>query len=259
MKTFNQLDSLKEFGFSHNTIKVYDALLHLGEATASVLAKEAQVPTSKVYIILDQLVERELCYMEQGSKRVFKLIDPTVGFKKLQEEEKHRINMLEDISKQCGELFASNLNSEVEKSIKVVTSKHAIMNAFYELFETAQQGAVGFMRGPYLIDLNKKHSLNDPQVQSIQKGCKYRSIYEIGDESDERIREIANYFKAKGEEVRIHPKLPIKMALFDNSKLFIAFSHESSSGAIAIFLEHPDMASLFDMIFEMYWKEAEEI
>lgn len=253
------LNALTDFGFSKNTIKVYDAILQSGEASATAIARHADVPTSKVYSILEQLIEKEFCYVEQNPKRLFKLIDPSIGFKKLEHEQKSRLEKIHHLSERCADVFKQNSNETVGKSIKVITSKHAIMSTFYELFENTQQGAVAFMKGPYLTDLTKKNSLNSAQIRSIQNGCKYRTIYEIGEETEEDIQRIAKYFSAKGEEVRLHPKLPIKMALFDDTQLFIALQHNSTSGAIAIILNHPEMAGLFSMLFELFWEQAIDI
>lgn len=53
-------DKLRELGFSEKEVAVYLALLELGSAVASAIAKKAKIKRSTTYVILDSLAERGL-------------------------------------------------------------------------------------------------------------------------------------------------------------------------------------------------------
>jgi len=53
-------DSLREFGLSEKEIKVYLALIELGQKRASAIAQRAGTNRSTTYIVLDELMKRGL-------------------------------------------------------------------------------------------------------------------------------------------------------------------------------------------------------
>ncbi|NNM66854.1 MAG: TrmB family transcriptional regulator, partial [Spirochaetales bacterium] len=64
-------ERLANLGFSSYEAKAYLALLSFQPATAYELARESQVPTSKIYEVLERLVQRGVAraYESDGKKR----------------------------------------------------------------------------------------------------------------------------------------------------------------------------------------------
>jgi sugar-specific transcriptional regulator TrmB len=68
---------LSDLGLSPGEIKVYLALLEHGSLKTGDLSKFAHVHTSKVYLILDRLIEKGLCsYIFIGKTKHFQAADP---------------------------------------------------------------------------------------------------------------------------------------------------------------------------------------
>ena len=66
------LELLKEIGLTEGEIKVYIALFKLGSTSTGALIKESQVHASKVYPILDRLMEKGLVsYIKEGKKTIY--------------------------------------------------------------------------------------------------------------------------------------------------------------------------------------------
>ncbi|ANQ51859.1 hypothetical protein MY04_4524 [Flammeovirga sp. MY04] len=252
------MQSLSHFGFSQSMIKVYEALLKHVEATASELSKTSGVHTSKIYRILEQLIEKGVCYEIIGQKRTFKLTDPEEGFKKLKHEQELRSRLLEELTIECSKQYLENINQQKSEVAKIITSPPAIIESFHKLFDQCEEEGVGFIKGPYLTDPSKmKH--NESQINSIKKGRKYRAIYEIGDQDEDQVRQIAKFYSSAGEEARLHPKLPIKMVVIDKYKLLISLHRGENVSPMAIILNNHDLASLLTSVFETYWQEATAI
>ncbi len=57
-KTPHILDKLKLIGFTEYTSRAYLALVKLGEATAPDIARESNIPQSKIYGVLDDLYDK---------------------------------------------------------------------------------------------------------------------------------------------------------------------------------------------------------
>jgi sugar-specific transcriptional regulator TrmB len=66
------LDLLKEIGLTEGEIKVYVALFKLGSTSTGALIKESRVHASKVYSILDRLIEKGLVsFVKEGKKTIY--------------------------------------------------------------------------------------------------------------------------------------------------------------------------------------------
>ncbi len=66
-------------GMSKNETKVYLALIALGSATAGSLIKKADIPRSKIYIVMDKLIEKGLAsFMLKGRVKYFQASPPYI-------------------------------------------------------------------------------------------------------------------------------------------------------------------------------------
>ena len=71
------VEALKEYGLSENEIKVYITLLKMGEASAQGIAKNAGLPRTTTYHLLDALSQKGLVsYVEKGLIKYFQATPP---------------------------------------------------------------------------------------------------------------------------------------------------------------------------------------
>ncbi|MBS3097523.1 hypothetical protein J4209_01865 [Candidatus Woesearchaeota archaeon] len=70
-------EALRKFGLSDREIKVYLALLELGEALASKIAEKTNTPRTLSYDILENLLKKGLVsYVIKSNKKYFSAFDP---------------------------------------------------------------------------------------------------------------------------------------------------------------------------------------
>src|SRR3989344_3069214 len=68
---------LQDIGLTSGEIKVYLALLKIGESSTGAIAKESQVSRSKLYLILDKLSKKGLVsHVLKGKITYFKAMEP---------------------------------------------------------------------------------------------------------------------------------------------------------------------------------------
>ena len=66
------LEFLKEIGLTDGEVKVYLALIKIGSTSTGAIIKEAKVHSSKVYPILDRLIDKGLVsYIKEGKKAIY--------------------------------------------------------------------------------------------------------------------------------------------------------------------------------------------
>lgn len=89
----NLITILESFGLNQKEAKTYLALLELSEAHPSIISKKSGIKRPTTYVILEQLTQKGLVsHVKKKNAIVYRAIDP----RKLLEEEKNKINNLED-------------------------------------------------------------------------------------------------------------------------------------------------------------------
>ncbi|MBS3147499.1 TrmB family transcriptional regulator [Candidatus Woesearchaeota archaeon] len=75
--TEQYIDALKDYGLTENEINVYVTLLKIGEATAQSIAKQAGIPRTTTYHLLDSLLQKGLAsFVEKGVIKYFQATPP---------------------------------------------------------------------------------------------------------------------------------------------------------------------------------------
>jgi DNA-binding NarL/FixJ family response regulator len=97
-------------------------------------------------------------------------------------------------------------------------------------------------------------SAQPPTAASIARGVRHRSIYETGFLSDPVGSAIVERCAAAGEEIRLLPRLTMKMKITDGSQALLALTPTGSS--VALHLTSPVMVDALRHYFELLWQEA---
>jgi len=73
------LESLQELGLSNRESICYTALLELGSSTVGIICNKTQIPSSKIYEILENLISKGLVtYVIIGKIKHYQATDPRV-------------------------------------------------------------------------------------------------------------------------------------------------------------------------------------
>ena len=121
---------LREFGLSERETKVYIALLKLGSTTTGPLADEARLPTSKIYNVLNSLIDKGLAsYVVKDNKKYFVALDPKNLLNFIKEKEKTFKTIL-------SELKRKRKFSENPQLAEVFEGFGAIKSMNFELIES---------------------------------------------------------------------------------------------------------------------------
>jgi len=80
---------LREIGLTEGEIRVYIALLKIGTTSTGPLMKQSNISSSKIYLILDRLIERGLvAYSIENDVRVYEANSPDMIMNYLEEKQK---------------------------------------------------------------------------------------------------------------------------------------------------------------------------
>ncbi|WP_290623840.1 MULTISPECIES: TrmB family transcriptional regulator [unclassified Archaeoglobus] len=80
------VEILKEIGLSGYEASAYVSLISLQEATAREISKSAGIPRTKVYEVLERLIERGFVEVQPGSPAIYRAIEPSKIIDSLQRD-----------------------------------------------------------------------------------------------------------------------------------------------------------------------------
>jgi len=88
--------ALQSFGLTEYETRTYLSLLSLGIADARTLCGDANVPSSKIYAIMNKFQLMGLTETQQSKPAKFRALDPSVGLMKLMEHRENEMNSLKE-------------------------------------------------------------------------------------------------------------------------------------------------------------------
>ncbi len=79
---------LRSFGLSTYEARAYVTLLRTGAAEATTVAREADVPSGRIYDVLNTLVDRNLLHVREGRPKRYHALPPKVALQNLLDQRK---------------------------------------------------------------------------------------------------------------------------------------------------------------------------
>ncbi len=170
---------LEEIGLTPGEIKVYLALIGLGETSTGPIVQESRVSVSKVYTILDRLAKKGLAsHIVRGNVKYFKAADPGLLLTYLKEKE-DRIKAQEiELQRIIPELQLKQNSVVTEETAQVFDGLRGIQTARERTLNIMQKGdemwIIGIARTPY--DRLTTY-FNEYHKRRVKKGIKCKYIY----------------------------------------------------------------------------------
>ena len=166
---------LEDIGLTNGQIKVYLALIELGETTSGPIIKKSKLQNSVVYNALNQLIQNGLVtYIQKGKRKYFSTTDPK-NLSKFIQEKKERVDEL------IPKLIEKRKVSKQKQEAQVFRGWKGLYTAFNECMESLKEGSdyIGFPPGyekddseqakQFFRELQKKRSKKQYNVKFIVK------------------------------------------------------------------------------------------
>ena len=132
---------LENIGLTKNEVKVYLALIDLGETTTTPLVKRAVIPSSKVYPALDRLIQKGLVsYILKSNKKFYSATNPRNLIDFLSTKEKDLEQQKEEVEKLIPQFLLKQTMREVPAEAQVYEGQEGIRTIFYSMFNELKRG-----------------------------------------------------------------------------------------------------------------------
>lgn len=249
-----------ELGLSARESKVYLALLQHGEVVPAALADLAGIPLNKLYSTLHQLWERGFVQQKiSGRRKFYTAIEPETAVRNIMDQSREREAVRQDGYRQMVEklnpLFLAGQPATRELSyFSFIKNPALIQRRFTELQEKVHMEMLLFSKGPYVVKPND----NLGELSALQRTVTVKVIYEVNEAVSKPFQSTVRRYTAAGEQARVHPELPGKLAIFDRRTILLSLSDPATTqpSMITLLIEHPDLALMLRKNFEFYWAEA---
>jgi sugar-specific transcriptional regulator TrmB len=243
---------LSQIGLSEGEVKVYLALLRLGEAKKSKLAKESEVSSSKVYEICDKLQKKGLVGIVIKEKvKYFKAMEPKRILDFFSEKTSQFEQQKEALASLIPEL--ENQSNKQETNAYLYEGIKAIKNFYKGILEELEYGeeyyAIGVNYGDNLPGV--KEFFENYHRQRAKKGIKVKMLVNFD------AKELLVKTVRSNSEIRFLPQYLLNnmIILFYKNKSFIFFLAKDSVG---ILIENKEVTKGFKSYFDAFWKIAKK-
>jgi len=236
-------EALKHFGLSEKEVKVYLALLELGQSTAPKIAKKAGVKHPTTYVILDELRKKGLLTeIPKKSKSLFTAQSPeTLLAARKEANEEIRLKMPEILA-----LY----NAKAEKpKVRFYQGEKEILELYKEIFS---ENEVWFIASIGSIPETLMPAIH----RHIQKAFTNKTRIREIEEDDPISRDFRKKYESEFYSIKTAPhdfKLPSDNAIYGNKIALLSYKTEP----MAVVVESEDVVKTYRSLFEMAWRSME--
>jgi len=245
---------LQKIGLTKNEIKVYGALLDLGETKTGEILAKSELNSGKIYEILDSLQKKGLvsCITKNNIK-YFSPADPKRVFDYIKEKKNDLTNQEDEFKKILPELLSKISSKKGNIKIEIFTGFNGMKTAMLKEEEYYKKGEILYVSGLLKKEAYDK-KIYDIFVYNVypkreSSGIKIKKLYSEDARKDKGISE-------KNAEIRYIPYeyTPAINIIKNLTNISISAGEET----IIISIESADVARGFIEQFELLWKIAKK-
>src|SRR3989344_4251605 len=232
---------LERLGLTEYEAKSLDTLLKLNEAFAPEISRNAQVPKTRVYDVLEKLIQKNLIIEIYGRPKKYKSIEAEKAVQILLEEKKTEVKELENNSLEILKEFSPVQKiSSTEKEMKVKNESDFFKILAQEI-ESAENSVYGFTKA-------SKEELKESLEKAKSKKLEVKLIHKSA-------ISLAKEFEGQGIEL-MNSDHSLNAYLIDKKKVVLALTDFEKSSPEYHFTvsENKHLSSMLSQYFESQWK-----
>ena len=253
---------LQQVGLNAYEARSYLVLVGHPRFKALELAARAHVPRQKIYEVMDSLVDKGFAGVVQEKTKLFSAVDPSLAIPGyLARRSKAVQTELNDQARLATALIEDLRAAYVEGQdgrgtldfLNLVNDPTQTAVHYRRMLTAVTREYAEFSRPPFAVD-----PLGEQLVkEAAERGVACRLLIEAGPD-DNHHRERLNEHRETGAEIRFLERLPLKLALFDQSCGLVALLDpvRTKPSWTALVFEHEGFAEAMSGLFESYWRRG---
>ena len=244
---------LENIGLTNGEVRVYIALLELGETTTGSIIKKSGITGSKVYEILEKLIEKGLVsYIIRGKIKYFKSSQPRRILDYINKKE-NQINLQKsEVENMIPSLEAIQNSSEQTQSSQIFEGYEGIKTVFEIILTSLNRGDeyFAFSLGDELNKENFRLFLFNYHIKRIKQGIKVKII--ANPQEKQMFGELS---KLKGLEIKYHDNpFPLGVFIFKDYVATFTFSEKPT----CFLIKSKQASDSYKNFFISLWKQSKK-
>jgi HTH-type transcriptional regulator, sugar sensing transcriptional regulator len=243
---------LEQIGLNKSEIKIYLSLLKLGASTTGPIITESKTANSKVYEVLDKLIQKGLVsHFTKEQVNYYKAANPKMLNDYLDEKKSSIDQQKEKLNKLLPSLIAFSQETEEDKEAIIFTGPKGVKTAFTNLVDELKSGDEVHIMGVYDFGTEFMHSAL--YFQKIRSNKNIKAKFLINAQANNVAKEFQKYPPL---EIRYLPDGIFTPAIFliYKDKVIINLAKEMTF----FVLKSQSAKDAFDAYFEILWKTAKK-
>ncbi|MEU7212708.1 helix-turn-helix domain-containing protein [Streptomyces sp. NPDC044989] len=236
-------------GLDADTEAVYRELLTRGGGTAESLVTALGLNRDQAVAHLERLHRNGL--LGRRSSGEYQTVDPRHAIAALVESRTRQLAAVRDAATSLGELFDEARRSGTpQPDTRTISGAEEVGDCYYRLKQAARREICELERPPYLL------APNEPLDEAaIRRGVRVRAVYAAASFDDDGGWQDLGSLVSRGEEARVVPALPVKLALVDRSAAMVSLTLDGGS-TDCLYTEAPPLIEVLSELFDRYWAVA---
>lgn len=241
-------------GLDREVERVYRTLLAQPASTPDELAAQMSASTETVDAALRRLRTLGLVSRLSGRADRYTAVEPDAAIETLVRARAAELEQVRTASMELSALFHAVRQSEGGGgAIQLLDGPDDLGRWFVRLQHQVREEMLVLDRPPYALA-----STNPVEPVSLSQGVRWRAIYTPEAlEADGAMEEIQG-LAAAGEQGRVLPELPVKLAVADRRVALLPLSFDLAHAQVALVRESTLLDALV-ALFELYWRQATPI
>ena len=236
--------------------QAYRLLVGLAAARAGDLAEVAKLPQQEADEVLQRLQAKGLVTVQPADDPVFRPLPPDVAFGTTLLRRQESLEAARKTVAALSEEFrASASRRDAHHLVEVIVGATTLRERLRDLQNAAREEILWFCRANPLA---MQGADNTEEYGALSRGVRYRAIYERAlIETPGELDSIAEGV-SWGEEARVLPTLPVRLAIVDRSTAIcpLVRDDESIGEPSAAIINRGQLLDALLALFESYWELA---
>jgi DNA-binding CsgD family transcriptional regulator len=239
---------LELIGLDAGAATVYRDLLARGGGTVDDVTAAFGLGTGQALVLLERLHHSGL--LSRRSSGEYLTVDPRHALRALVESRERQRAAVRAATGPLGALFdEARRSSSGEPATRTISGPEEVGDCYYRLKQAARQEFCALDRPPFLLAPNE--ALDEA---AIRRGVRVRVVYAAASFDEGGGWQELGSLVSCGEEARVVPALPIKLAMADRAAAMVSLN--LAGGCECLYTEAPPLLEALTELFERYWNGA---
>ncbi|PIN93105.1 hypothetical protein COU61_01055 [Candidatus Pacearchaeota archaeon CG10_big_fil_rev_8_21_14_0_10_35_13] len=250
------LSELQNIGLTKGEVKIYEALLELGETTRTELAKKSGISPSKIYDVANRLLEKGIITSVKKNGIIhFSPADPSRINDYLDKKEEELLEDKKSVKELLPMLLSKYNNTKEKSDVEVFYGWEGLRTAYDDIIKTLESGDEGYVFGASLGQNSKQADLFFSQYYEKVKRAGFKVKIIFNEDVRGNNDRTKYYTISKKHEVRyLHQETLAEVNIYDNTVLLVLLL----KNPLVIRISSKEAYDSYKKYFDSLWKQAKK-